>query len=266
MGKLLKHLLAGCALLGLATAAQADRIIPNVPLTAGQMTISEQITQGTGDLAGFEIHKFFAAFTPTSIESTAGASRLQSVKATLSSPQNFKFNVGEFFLPNNGAANRDVDIYGEINPDDAALKAGTTLGDGLSTAVFVHDPDANLFSVQGLFVNGTNRPGTFNKSSSTNFPTTNFASVKTLRIEGFTQSPAGGVGGNPDGKTATAGQIGAGALFATAIVPTGTVLDIIGSAAADKGPVTEFATPEPGTLGFIGLAATTLLARRRRNA
>jgi hypothetical protein len=58
--------------------------------------------------------------------------------------------------------------------------------------------------------------------------------------------------------------------FAAAVVPTGTVVTLVGAIAGEAGSSVSVnysdPVPEPGTLGFIGLAATTLLARRRRTA
>jgi len=242
------------------------------------MQISETVKPGTGDLAGFDIHRFFVAFSPTDLQGVASANGLQSVKVTLSTtdPNGLKFLEAQI-TPPAFPTNPDVDVTSRTG-DDAIYRTATTHGDvnaftGFGTGVFVHDPDFDAFSLQGLQVNGVSASTTAQDAQS---PTVNgsklFHGAKSLRVEGFVQNPttptpANPVGADPSAKTATKGQIGAGALFAVAIVPTGASVDATGILAADKGPTTEFGNvPEPGTLGFIGLAATTLLALRRRNA
>jgi len=278
MSKLVKHLLAGCAALALANVAMADRLIGNVATSVGNMQISETVVPGTGNLAGFDIHRFFAAFSATDLQGLATAQGLQSAKVTLSTNANFKYVQGQFAAPGN-ATNPDVDVTG-TNASDATYRTATSQGnvanfeEAIGTGIFIHDPSdpPDVFSVQGVAVDNVGKTSTaFNSSSATAGGTALFGPAKSFRIEGFVQNPlvpdaTNPVGADPAAKTANKGQIGAGALFAMAIVPTGSSVDAAGILAADKGPTTEFATPEPGTLGFIGLAATTLLARRRRNA
>ncbi len=248
-------------------------------IVSGAMTLSASAafvvtsttSPGTGDLAGFDIVRFFGAFGPTSDESIAGATVLQSAKVTLTAdaaaPGTFKYLTGQFYAPNNGAANPDVDVFGE-QTDDIGFRTGSSLADAISSGVFVHDPAFNAFSVQGLFVNGVAKTTTANRSSSTNNPSQVFGSVKSFRVEGFVQNPGGGVGGDPAAKSATAGQTGAGALFATGIVPTGTKVFAAGTLSPDRGGVTNFDTnvPEPATFALIGIGAAGILGRRRRNA
>jgi hypothetical protein len=279
MSKLRNQLLASLAVLGLAAvSAQADQIIPNDPTSKGTMTVSETVTQGTGDLAGFELHRFYAAFSSASPEAQAGAHGLQSVKVTLSSANGFKFLTGQFAAPT-FPTNPDVDITGS-NADDATYRSATTMGDpmqftGIGTGVFVHDPDFDAFSVQGVAVDGTPRSTTaYNATSPTAGGSALFTNAKSFRVEGFTQNPNPATpenpfGGDPSALTSNT-TAGSGALFAMAIVPTGTGVGIEGILAADKGDTTVFASsgavPEPGSLAFIGLGAVGFLARRRRQA
>jgi hypothetical protein len=246
-------------------------------VVSGMMTLSasaafvvtKTITPGTGDLAGFDIVRFFGAFGTASPEALAGATVLQSDKVTLvtDGTGSLKFLTGQFFSPNSGPTNPDVDVYGEQS-DDTGFRTGSSLADAISTGVFVHDPNFNAYSVQGLFVNDVSKTTTANKSSPTNNPSQQvFNAVNKLRVEGFVQSPAGGTGGDPAAKTANAGQTGAGALFAMGIVPHGTVVNAMGQLSPDRGNVTDFdTTPEPATFGLLSIGTIGLLARRRRNA
>jgi len=279
MGKLVKHLLAGCAAMALANVAHADRILGNLPTSVGNMTVTETVVPGTGDLAGFDIHRFFAAFSSGDLQGLAGAQGLQSAKVTLSTDAASGFNFLEAQITAPAfPTNPDVDVTGRT-ADDATYRTATTHGSadlftGFGTGVFIHDPDFDSFSVQGLQVNGVGAPSTTAYDAQS--PTVNgsklYHGAKSFRVEGFVQNPttptpANPVGADPAAKTGNKGQIGAGSLFAVAIVPTGASVDASGIIAADKGPTTEFGNvPEPGTLGLLGLAATTLFARRRRNA
>src|SRR5688500_2627865 len=119
MSKLLKAL-AGIASLGLAGSASAE-IVSYVPGKLGTQVITHTVTPGTGDLAGFEIHRYFTAFHPTaSLEGAAGANGVQSLKVQLSTNTSFKFLVGEFAAPS-FPTNRDIDLVG-ANADDATYR------------------------------------------------------------------------------------------------------------------------------------------------
>jgi hypothetical protein len=268
--------LASLAILGLATvSAQADQIIPNDPTSKGTMIVSETVTAGTGDLAGFELHRFYAALSPASPEVLAGAHGLQSVKVTLSSNNGFKYLAGQFAAPP-FPMNPDVDIVG-ANATDDVYRTATTSGDpnaftGIGTGVFVHDPDFDAFSVQGIAVDGTPRTTTaYNATSPTANGSALFNNAKSFRVEGFTQNPNPPTADNPFGgdpqAVTTNVTPGSGALFAMAIVPAGTNVGIDGILAADKGDTTVFSSvPEPGSLAFLGLGAMGIMARRRRRA
>jgi hypothetical protein len=228
--------------------------------------VSEMVTPGTGDLAGFQIHRWFFAFNNSSPIAVAGANGMQSAKVTLQTDQTYKYLTGQFAPPNNGAANPDIDLYG-TQADDTAYRTGTSIAtDAIGTGVFVHDPDFDVWSVQGLFVDGAAQATSKPNSSTTNNPTQFFANAKNIRVEGFVQTPVGGVGADPAAKTQNAGQMGAGALFAMQIVPNGALAVASGDVAGDKGPIVHFDVPEPASMGVIGLAGALLLGRRRRQA
>jgi hypothetical protein len=254
--------------------ANADFVAPC--FTTGEFVprafLSETVRPGTGDLAGFDLHRYFFAFNSASQAALAGGQGLQSVKITVSSNQAMKFYTANLFTPNTGGP--DVDLYGEAADDTAYRNGSTQSADALSTGIFVHDSSmTEAFSPQGLLVNGAGLSPAANHSSAVNSPTTVFANVKSLRVEGFVQNPlappppgSDGVGADTAARTASAGQIGAGALFAMVIVPTGASVGILATFAADKGPTYDF-TPEPTALAPLTLAAALLGARhhhRRR--
>jgi hypothetical protein len=265
------------AALGLfSAAAQAIPLTPatdNNGIVVPGVFASETVVAGTGDLAGFEIHRFFFAFHPTASPiGTANASGLQSINATFTSNQNMKFYTANLFPPNTGGL--DVDVYAQ-NDLDTTYRTGTDQAtSSIGTFIAIHDSSfTEAFSPQGLRVNGAPLSTTANQSSAVNSPTTVFGATKSLRVEGFVQNPAtplppgsDGFGSDTSAKTSNAGTIGAGALFAIVVVPTGATVDFTGAAAGDKGPTVNFAVPEPTALGFIGLAGVTLLARRRKQA
>src|SRR3954469_16231411 len=108
MGMRVKSILAAAVVTGMMTLS-----------ASAAFTVSQTITPGTGDLAGFDIVRFFGALSPTSPEVAGGATVLQSDKVTLTTDGtgNFKFLTGQFYAPNNGAANPDVDVFGEQGDD-----------------------------------------------------------------------------------------------------------------------------------------------------
>jgi hypothetical protein len=226
--------------------------------------VSEVVTPGTGDFAGMDIHRFFYSFNDQSPPGTAGAVALQSAKVILDAPgAGYKFLTGQFAPPNSGAANPDIDLFGKQN-DDTMARTGTT-GSEVGTGVFIHDPDLDEWSVQGLFADGVSQTLARQNSTATFNPTQFWGGTKQIRVEGFVTNPPGGVGGDPAAKTATAGTEGAGALFAVAVVPTGSSVGLAqASLSANAGPVLNAVIPEPTTLGFIGLAGIALAGRRRK--
>ena len=97
-----------------------------------------------------------------------------------------------------------------------------------------------------------------------NNPRDVFGPAKSIRVEGFVVNPPGGVGADPAARVqSNPYQEGAGALFAMAIVPTGSRVAMFGSFSANAGPVLSL-IPEPGAIGFVGVVALALVGRRRR--
>jgi hypothetical protein len=248
-------------------------------VVSGMMTLSasaafvvtETITAGTGALNGFDIHRYFAAFdSTTSPEAIAGANGLQSAKVTLTtlfapgdfitpSTTNFRFKFTDLDFD----GENDADVNGNTISDSVARTNTTTVG----TMIRVNP--VSSFSVQALSPTGA-RSDTNSDGTPDTFPTQNYAAVKSFRVEGFSQNPPAGPGFDSSAKTANAGQTGAGALFALAVVPTGKAVRAQGTLSPDKGGVTDFDTgiaiPEPATLGLFSVGAIGLLARRRRKA
>jgi len=242
----------------------------------------------SGSLAGFDVVRFYGGFdsadllgvppTDTQGNPTPDSDKphgLQSAKVTLTSSANFKFAVGQFFPPNNGASNPDYDIYG-ANSDDPTLRSGTEIATssdlGLTTEIFLRatDPSVAPFSVQGLQVNGVPLSSTANQSTATYNPGTIFANAKSMRVEGILKNdPPGTLGADTSAKTdGFTNAPGQGALFAVAIVPHGSVVNAVGQLSPDKGALANFDTnaPEPATFGLLSVGAIGVLARRRRKA
>jgi hypothetical protein len=257
--------LFAAAVLGAAslpTGAAVYQLSDNNGNTVPGAAVSEVVTPGTGALAGYDIHRFFFAFNASSPPGTAGAVGLQALKVILQTNTNFKYLEGQFVPPDNGPANPDIDLYGQQG-DDAAYRTENS-GDTTGTGVFIHDPDLDPWNLHGLFLDGVAQPATRTDSSSTNNPRAVFGPAKSLRVEGFVSNPPGGVGADPAAKVqSNPYQEGAGALFAMAIVPTGSQVLMLGSFSGTAGPVLNAWIPEPSALGFIGIAGITLTGRRR---
>jgi hypothetical protein len=238
-------------------------------IVSGAMTLSasaafvvtETITPGTSGLAGFDIHRYFAAFDPTtSDEALAGANGLQSVKVTLTtlfapgdtttpSTTNFKFKFTDLDFD----GENDADVNGNTISDTVGRTNNSTIG------TFARVNPISSFSVQALSPAGA-RSDTNSDGTPDTIPTDNYAAVKNFRVEGFSQNPPAG-----PGYDASAKSTGPGALFAVAIVPTGKAVRAQGALSPDKGGVTNFDTvPEPTTLGLLGIGAVAAMARRRR--
>jgi hypothetical protein len=233
--------------------------------------VTRTLTAGTGGYAGQDIYRYFAAFSPTSPEAMAGATGLSSIKCTLSiqGAGTFQYTTGQF----DGAdfpANPDVDVIGG-HATDAALRLRNDPGDSnlltaVGTGAFVHEDGGFGFSFQGLFVDGVGKPLTVVNNTGTSNGYNLFQNAQSIRIEGYIPPGPGGVqASDSSAKTLSAGQDGAGALFAVAVVPHNAVLQASGVVAADKGDLTAFPVmPEPSSVAMVSVAAFGVLLHRRR--
>jgi hypothetical protein len=253
--------------------AAAAALTISASTASAAFTVNVTRTAGTGDLAGFDIYRFFGHVGPEEI--AAGATGLQSAKVTLVNVSGGSLKIPFAVLNNhpNFTTPNDADIYGVSLTDDLARSQTDDNNTGMGSQVAVRDPDGDAWSVQGLYISpderGPNDPLTAytslpvprNLSSASNNPLQVFANLKSLRIEGFVQNPAPpGVGADPKAKDDPLG-----ALFAIGVVPSGQAVRAFGSLSPDRGALTPFDTiPEPTALGFIGLAGLALAGRRRR--
>jgi hypothetical protein len=260
--------LLAAAVLG-AASLSANAAVVQVKNATGDSVpgafVSSTMTPGTGAYAGFDIYRFFYAFDASSPPGSAGAVGLQSLNVTLETDRNFRYLEGQFAPPNSGVSNPDIDLYG-AQSDDATYRTENS-GDTTGTGIFIHDPDFDPWSVQGLFIDGVAAPATRTNSSTTNNPRAVFGPAKSIRVEGFVTNPPGGVGADPAARVqSNPNQEGAGALFAMAVIPTGGAIGARGQLSANAGPVLNFEIPipEPTALGFVGLAGLALAGRRRR--
>jgi hypothetical protein len=267
MSKRIKQLFASMAVvagMAISTSSRADFVVTTTR------------TPGTGQYAGLDIIRWFAALSPTGDEKAAGATGLQSAKVTLTildpgASNVFQYITGQFAgAPN---ANQDVAVLGE-RQDDATARTLNDKGDASvfaaqGSGIFIHDDNGIGFSLQGLFVDGVSKgPGAQNNTGTANGFNL-FQNAKSFRIEGFVPQPGGGVtGSDSQAFTAAVGTKGAGSLFTIAVVPHNVAVNAQGILAADKGNQSNFdvtdPVPEPATLGLVSLAAVGMLARRRR--
>src|SRR5688572_26393910 len=230
--------------------------------------------QGAGDNAGFDLIRFFAAFSPNSFLGTPddpttpqiegwGATGLQAVSAIMRMAEgvppdmSLKFR----FRDENG------DGFDDADTDSSTVSVRTTaasnqtlsthfrigpIGPGAWTPVLV-EPAGDMSRtdpVSGELVGPA--------------PQTTYAGLKQWRVEGANPNA-------PDlaARTALAGIPGAGALFAVAVLPTGGRACVEGQIAANAGPIERIETgflciPEPAGLGIIGLGAVALTRRRSK--
>jgi len=234
-------------------------------LSANAATIYAVRSPGTGDLAGNDVVRFFA-------QKTAGSNEVSIIasKVTLNSPNGFKYLTGQFAPPNSGAANPDIDLFG-VQTEDATVR---TQNEGIGTMITIRDPDFDQYFVGNFLVDGVSQSTGKVNSSTTNNPTQFFAPVKEIRAEGVVNNSAG----TPYGDTNIASEP-LGALFAIAVVPTGS--DVTGSGLLSIRQLTTggaesfndqnfnivnqgVPVPEPVGLACVGLGAMGLIGRRRR--
>ena len=235
----------------LLAAAAALTISASTASAAFQVTTTR--SAGTGDLAGFDIVRFFGHLGAEEV--AAGAVGLQSAKVTLVSLDAGTLKIPYTVLnshPNSTTPN-DADIYGTALTDDLAHTQQDDNNSGMGTQITVRDPDGDLWSVQGLFISTETRhpidpnsaytslPVSRNLSSASSNPLQVFANLKSLRVEGFVPNPAPpGVGADP-----RAGTDSLGALFAIAVVPTNGTVRGFGSLSPDRGSLSTFDVFDP---------------------
>jgi len=240
----MKSLLAAAA--GLMLGAQAAQ--------AG-WSFSENVVPSS--VQGLEVHQFFAKLDPTTPDEAGppAAKGLQSVDATLTLTTPGAFTFKQVDVDQDGIM--DVAATGTLM-SDAIARTGTSsaLGSfiraGNGTPFFTAFASPNNLSVDktGGGVNGDEPDGVPDPGQDA---TVNYQNLKTFRIVGVAQNSF-------DPKAISDPK---GALFALAVVPTGSKVSVTGQVASDVGALTDIVIPEPTALGFVGLAGLALARRRR---
>ena len=221
------------------------------------IVVTTTTTPGTGGNAGFDVIRFFGRFGTTDPESVLGATGLQSVSGTLQviSPDTstFKFRM----VDENGDDVLDADTNSSTVGNRLSAASNGTVGTNIRiggtasgewTPVLV-EPVGDTSRVDAM---GNPLPPTPEDV----YGTGGVGKVKMFRVEGA--NPL-----SPD--AAAKSDTGPGALFAVAVVPTGTTVRAFGQIAADRGLIQTFDTiPEPTAIGFVGLGLACLTGRRRR--
>jgi hypothetical protein len=126
--------------------------------------------------------------------------------------------------------------------------------DPFSKPTVVTDPDGNVISATPT----TNPQDRYNNTN-----------INSFRVEGVYLGPGSSPLANNLNGQPTPASTGAGALFATAVIPQSTLMSLSGQLAGDTGsPQTVFfIEPEPASLGVLGVFCIGFLgARRQRNA
>jgi hypothetical protein len=216
---------------------------------------------GTGNNAGQDVIRFFGAFSPTSPVGQV-ASALQSVSGSIDiddahSPANsvLKFR----FVDENGDSINDADT------DSSTVGTRTTTASNATLGTHFRIGPTGAGAWTPVLVEPTGDTSVTDPNTGDPIgpqPEQNYGGLKHFRVEG-----ANPLSPDAAGETASAGQPGAGALFAVAVVPTGANVRVFGQIAGNAGPIENFDVstfPEPGTLSVLGVGALGLLRRRRR--
>jgi len=243
---------------------------------------------GTNGNAGNDIIKFYAKFdAATSPEGLAGAIGLQSVKATLSTPDSngFIFRMvnldGSPVNEDTGTADpNDADVQLTQTPKNTTRSSVSTL---IGTTIRAWDfnnadkggilPNDADFTVAALLPSGNRNPNAG--------PPPAYTNLKSFRVEGALLNPQTDptmppvtqrVGADTNAKVANAltAADNVGAIFAIAVVKPGALVQADYILSPDQGPATTGTlingVPEPATFGHFSVAGVGLLARRRRKA
>ena len=210
--------------------AAAAALTVSASTASAAFHINRTRTAGTGDLAGFDIVRFFGQLGPEEV--AAGAVGLQSANVTLvamGAGHTLKISFTVLNNHPNFTTPNDADIYGAALTDDLCAPRRMTatreweLRSGFATRMEMCGGCRGCLSARKRdhpndpLAAYTSLPINRYLSSVSNNPQQRFVNLKSLRVEGFVQNPSPpGVGADPK-----AGTDPLGALFAIAVVPTG---------------------------------------------
>lgn len=197
---------------------------------------------GTGGNAGMDVIQF-RAFNDGS---GGTGTRLVAVNVTLQSPAPLKFDIHDIDADNANDVNA-LGLSPTLSPNADTAGSWIRLGTTFTATAILPSPTS------------TDTDGDFAPDQAI-APEYTSNSVTSFHVEGAHVPPSGQAG--------LIANTGSGALFAVAIVPTGTPVTVFGEVAGDTGDkVSIQATdpiPEPASLSLLGLGAMGLMARRRR--
>jgi len=294
MSKRLKAVFAVAAVvtgMAMASSSEASIIVKSTRTT---------VTGGGDSL--FDVIRFYAQIVPGGSETTQGATGLSAAAITMTADQAFKFG----FVDRTGDQLPDWDPI-RISPVSGGLAASPlTDNNNVNTIVAVRPYDApaanqggSISIPSGLYAiyptpnvgdgkappqdsqdndgDQTVSPGDFDPRTIYQSPLVagfqTSPGLKTFRVEMFNSAvDPSALPGNANYTRGVnnRGDDYGGAMFAIAVVPHLTTVNINGSLAADKGDqqAVNFtdAVPEPGSVALIGAVGLGLLGRRRRKA